>query len=117
MVIERIGVACLNRACDVDSTAFAIRFSRVNREFSAVQANGNVAVKVDFTAIRRNRTIAISTTIAKVRANSPLGWVARTNKAIISVIVTSATAAGRKITAIRRDVGIDDDCTDCIAIL
>ena len=116
LVIERIGVAGLNCACNVDRAAFAIRFGRVNREFSTIQANGNVAIKVDCTAIRRNRTIASSTTIAKVCTNSSLRWIARTNKSIISVVVTSSTAAGRKITTIRLDVGINNDCTNCVTI-
>ncbi len=116
LVIERIGVAGLNRACDIDKAARAIFLRRINCEFSTIQANGNVAVKIDCTAIRRNRTIASSTAIAKVCTNSSLRWIARTNKSIISVVVTSSTAAGRKITTICLDVGIDDDRTNCITI-
>ena len=97
-----IGVAGVDCAGDGNCTACAIALPHIKRQRAAVQADGHVAVKADCAAIRLDIAIARLALVAEVRAN-------RTG-------LNRRAAARRERTAIRRDIGVDEDGTEAIAI-
>ena len=98
-----IGVAGVDCAGDLDCTAGTRScILRVKRQRAAMQADGHVAVEVDCAAIRRDFAVARLTLIAEIRAN-------RTG-------LNRRAAARRERTAIRRDIGVDEDGTEAISI-
>ena len=98
-----IGVAGVDCAGDLDCTAGTrCCILRVKRQRAAMQADGHVAVKADCAAIRLDIAIARLTLVAEVRAN-------RTGLNLLA-------AARRERTAIRRDIGVDEDGTEAISI-
>ena len=97
-----IGVAGVDCAGDGNCTACAITLLRVKRQRTAVQADSHVAVEVDCAAIRRDFAVARLALIAEIRADR-----AGLNR---------RAAARRERTAIRRDIGVDEDGTEAIAI-
>ena len=98
-----IGVAGVNCARDLDCTAGTSGLILcIKRQSTAVKADGHVAVEVDCAAIRRDFAVAHLTLVAKVR----------TDRAGLDC----RAAARRERTAIRLDIGVDEDSTEAIAI-
>ena len=97
-----IGVAGVDCAGDGNCTACAITLLRIKRQRTAVQADGHVTVEVDCAAIRRNVAVTHLTLVAEVRADR--------------AGLDRRAAARLERTAIRRDIGVDEDSTEAIAI-
>ena len=101
-----IGVAGVDCAGDGNRASVTvcttIILPRVKRQRTAMQADSHVAVKADCAAIRLDIAIARLALVAEVRAN-------RTG-------LNRRAAARRERTAIRRDIGVDEDGTEAIAI-
>ena len=101
-----IGVAGVDCAGDGNRASVTvcttIILPRVKRQRTAMQADSHVAVKADCAAIRLDIAIARLALVAEVRAN-------RTG-------LNRRAAARRERTAIRRDIGVDEDSTEAIAI-
>ena len=98
-----IGIAGVYRARDLDCTAGTSGLILcIKSQRTAVQADGHVTVEVDGAAIRRNVAVAHLTLVTEVR----------TDRAGLD-----RRAADRlERTAIRRDIGVDEDGTEAIAI-
>ena len=97
-----IGVAGVDCAGDGNCTACAITLLRIKRQRTAVQADSHVTVEVDCAAIRRNVAVIHLTLVAKVRADR--------------AGLDRRAAARRERTAIRRDISVDEDGTEAVAI-
>ena len=98
-----IGIAGVYRARDLDCTAGTSGLILcIKSQRTAVQADGHVTIEVDGAAIRRNVAVAHLTLVTEVR----------TDRAGLD----RRAAARRERTAIRRDIGVDEDSTEAIAI-
>ena len=98
-----IGVAGVDCARDLDCAAGTSGLILcIKRQRAAVQANRHVAVEVDCAAIRRDIAVARLTLIAEIRADR--------------AGLDRLAAAGCERTAIRLDIGVDEDGTEAIAI-
>ena len=98
-----IGVAGVDCARDLDCTAGTSGLILcIKSQRTAVQADGHIAVEVDCAAIRRDFAVAHLTLIAEVR----------TDRAGLN----RRAAARCERTTIRRDISIDKDGTEAVAI-
>ena len=95
--INLIRIAGIDSTRSLNSSAI-----RIKLQIAAIQADGHVAVEIHRAAIRVDGAVVRPTTVAKIGADC--------------TIFNIRAAAGIEIAAIRRDIRINEDSTNAIAI-